>query len=102
MLEELTSAGRRLYYKKEKITPLLRTFFLTSEPRMRLVPLQHLAADGARSAFAMEVYEAHARVALEAADLGELGACLAALVPLHAATANASAHIAEFVACASA
>ena len=34
--------------------------------------------------FATAVYEAHARIALHAADLDEFGACQAALVPLHA------------------
>jgi hypothetical protein len=59
--------------------------------------VQHLtSADSSRAAFATEVYEAHARIALAAGDLGEFGACQAALVPLHAT--HRSAHAAEFVA----
>ena len=50
--------------------------------------VQHLGADGARSALAVQVYETHARLALRSDDLGELSACLAALVPLHAAGAH--------------
>ena len=56
--------------------------------------VQHLAADGQRSAFALEVYGAHARMALEAADLFEYAACQAQLIPLHATCRSASA--AEF------
>ena len=58
--------------------------------------VQRLGADGARSAFALLVYEAHARIALEAGDLGEFGACQAVLIPLHAT--RSSPHLAEFIA----
>ena len=37
--------------------------------------VQHLAAEGKRTAFALEVYETHARIALQAADLFEFAAC---------------------------
>eukprot|EP00900_Chrysochromulina_parva_P005406 jgi/Chrpa1/14867/Chrysochromulina_OHIO_Genome00003861-RA len=50
--------------------------------------VQHLGADGARSALAVQVYETHARLALRSDDLDELSACLEALVPLHAAGAH--------------
>lgn len=53
--------------------------------------VQHLAADGARSDFARLVYEWHARIALQSDDLGEFGACLAALAPIHAAAAATAA-----------
>ena len=57
--------------------------------------VQHLtAADGARCAFATQVYETHAILALQSDDLGEFGACQAALIPLHAA--RLSARAAEF------
>lgn len=59
--------------------------------------VQHLAQpgdDGPRGAFAIDVYEAHATIALQSDDLGEFGACQAALVPLHAA--RPSSRAAEF------
>ena len=57
--------------------------------------VQHLTqADGPRCAFAAHVYETHATIALQSGDLGEFGACQAALVPLHAA--RPSARAAEF------
>ena len=59
--------------------------------------VQHLAqpgGDSSRTAFAIQVYEAHAIIALESDDLGEFGACQAALVPLHAV--RKSARAAEF------
>ena len=57
--------------------------------------VQNLGLEGAHSRFATGVYEAHARIALEAGDLGEFGACQAALVPLHAG--RHSPHAMEFV-----
>ena len=51
-------------------------------------------SSASRCAFAIEVYETHATLALQSNDLGEFGACQAALVPLHAA--RASARAAEF------
>ena len=57
--------------------------------------VQHLAADGTRTDFAQHVYEAHARIALQQGDIGELGACLAALAPIHAAQ-PAAPSVAEF------
>ena len=57
--------------------------------------VQHLTqADESRCAFAVSVYETHAILALQAGDLGEFGACQAALVPLHAA--RPSLRAAEF------
>ena len=65
--------------------------------------VQHLAdAHASRSAFSIEVYEAHARLALLNDDIGEFSACQAALVPLHAAAMAAgrrsAANHAEFCA----
>lgn len=71
--------------------------------------VQHLAdaadggGSGSRSAFAIEVYESHARLALLNDDLGEFAACQAALVPLHAGVLaagkrNLAANHPEFVA----
>jgi hypothetical protein len=60
--------------------------------------VQHLTqSDGSRADFALRVYEAHATIALQSGDLGEFGACQAALVPLHAT--RRSPRAAEFVAC---
>ena len=69
--------------------------------------VQHLGAAGAAgvaaddgghaaAAFAVCVYETHARIALDAGDLGEFGACQAQLTALHAR--QPSVHAAEFVA----
>eukprot|EP00908_Phaeocystis_cordata_P011752 Transcript_22704.p1 GENE.Transcript_22704~~Transcript_22704.p1 ORF type:complete len:301 (+),score=124.99 Transcript_22704:888-1790(+) len=56
--------------------------------------VQHLTDECSR--FAVQVYEAHARLALRAADFGEFSQCQAQLVPLHAR--GLSRHRDEFVA----
>ena len=58
--------------------------------------VQHLTGPHPRARFATLVYEAHARMALQSADLDEFAACQAQLIPLHAA--GLSPHRAEFAA----
>jgi len=60
--------------------------------------VQHLTEDASR--FAVQVYEAHARLALqsEPADVGEFAQCQSQLVPLHARGLSTARARAEFAA----
>ena len=65
--------------------------------RQDLVVQNLTEANGApRARFAAAVYEAHARIALQAGDLDEFGQCNSQLIPLHAR--GHSAHVPEFAA----